>query len=114
MSLREQILSKREQRREAVTIDGWDFPVYVKVMSGTERDQWEWQWDELRKGEGKKHWRASLLVFCLVDEEGKAIFTVADMEAVGQLPSTDLERLHDVAFRLNKLGKREQERAEGN
>lgn len=114
MTLREQILSKRECRRESIQIDGWEFPVFVKVMTGTERDQWEIWWDELRKGDGRKHFRASLLIFTVVDADGAAVFQRTDLDAVGQLPSPAVERLHEAAFRLNRLGKEAAESAEGN
>ena len=93
--------------RAAVTpveVPEWGGTVYVRVMSGTERDAYE---DETFKLNGKavelnrKNARARLLVRCIVDEGGARLFGEADADALGAQPADVVDRVYAVAQRVN-------------
>lgn len=91
--------------------------VYVKVMTGSERDQFEsWLSDSDKRKDriDSPEMRAKLLVLTLCDEEGKRLFSKTDVGVLGSLPYPVIEPAVTLAAKLNKLGKEEAEAAEGN
>lgn len=78
--------------------------VYVKEMSGIERDAWERAQVSVR-GKGRNitfdpnldNIRARLLVRCLCNEQGERLFTDADAGEVGKLPASIVVALYDAA-----------------
>lgn len=83
--------------REEVSVPEWGGSVWVRVLTGAERDRLEIQW-----GETKRHnFRARLVAYATCDEKGKNLFTEQDIQALGHQPTSALCRVCDVAFRLN-------------
>jgi hypothetical protein len=78
--------------------------VYVRAMTGTERDAWE---RSLVAQRGKKfvpqteNVRARLLVRCLCDEQGVLLFALGDADELGKLAASILAPLYEAAQRLN-------------
>ncbi len=78
--------------------------VYIRAMSGTERDAWE---RSLVTVKGKRvtpqtdNVRARLLVRCLCGEDGALLFALSDADALGKLPASVLAPLYDHAQRHN-------------
>lgn len=104
MSLREKILATRTARIEPVEIPEWGETVYVRVMSGRERDNYEReQWELSKNGAEFDNFRCRLLVKCLCDPTGKRLFEDADAEALGQQPADIIRRLFDRAAQINGL-----------
>jgi hypothetical protein len=101
---RDTILQARNARLEPMESPEFGGTVYVRAMSGTERDAFE---DETYKVNGKsvelnrRNGRARLLVRCLCDAEGKRLFTDADAQALGEQPAYLLDPLYAKALRLN-------------
>lgn len=56
--------------------------------------------------------RATLVVRCLVDDEGERLFADDEVDVVGRLDSSVISQLWDVARRLSGMGT-EEEAAEG-
>lgn len=111
---REAILAVEDIKREQVPVPEWGGDVFVRGLTGTERDAFEtslWTGD----GEGKKfkaeNIRAKLLVRSLVDESGQRLFRDEDEAALGGRNAAVLDRLFDVAQRLSGLGKKDVENA---
>lgn len=102
---REQILQADGHRRECVPVPEWGGDVYVRTMTGRERDRWES--DALpEERDGKPNLdniRARLLVLTLCDETGKRLFAAEDAAALGEQPADVLDRLYDAARKLNRL-----------
>lgn len=77
--------------------------VYIKGMSGAERDTWE---KALLVGRGRKQTvntanvRAKLVARCACDEQHARILTDEDAEALGKLRVDVLNKLFAVAQRL--------------
>jgi hypothetical protein len=115
MTLRETILHANDRQREAVDVSEF-WPevgtVYVSVMTGSDRDSWEWSYDDARKA--KSDLVSLYLVRCITDETGARIFNDDDVSALGAKNWKALDRLWDAARRLNKMSQAEQEAIEKN
>jgi hypothetical protein len=102
MGLRDSILAADDSHRTKVDVPEWGTSLYVRDMSGGERDQWEM----VAFKDGKvspEHFRAKLLVRCLCDEQGQRVFQDSDTEALSAKSATVLARLYEVAARVNGL-----------
>lgn len=107
-SIREQILAANDLQCEPIDLPEWGSPaVDVWTLTGTERDDFE---ASLIEKQGKKmvqtleNVRSKLAVRCLRDRETKKpIFTEEDIEALGNKSCAPLQRIFEVAQRLNKL-----------
>ncbi len=96
--------------REEVFIPEWGDSVHVRCLTAWERDELEIEWDRAKR----HNFRARLAVACVCDAEGNDLFEVGDIERLGRQPASILARLADVAFRLNKFTKEDQEALEKN
>ncbi len=97
-----------------IHIPEWHTDVYVRILSGIERDTWELRLRDAVSGKGKANLRAALAVMCLCDESGKRLFKDSDAEALGEKSAVALDRVFDVAKRLNALDEKDVEKIEGN
>jgi hypothetical protein len=99
---REAILQANDLERELVAVPEWGGEVYVRGMSGTERDRYELGMYAARADlEGKAIVRARVVAYCAVDETGKSIFKPSDVEALGRKSANALDRVFSVAMRLS-------------
>ncbi len=85
-----------------VDVPEWGGAVYVRVMSGRERDQFEIATMPTTGGT-LENLRARLVALCACDAEGVRLFTDADAGALGDLEGAALDRVFAVARRVNKL-----------
>jgi hypothetical protein len=103
----------RESRieRELLVVPELGGAVYVRGMSGKERDKFE---EGLRIKKGKhagqsdlRNFRAQLAVKVIVDEHGERILNDGDVDIIGKLPAGVLDR---ILAKCNELsGKAEEE-----
>jgi hypothetical protein len=104
---RAEILGKKDRTHQDVKVNEWGGLVRVQSLTGTERDQWEEACQEQR-GKDKvfstKQLREKLLSFCLVDAEGKKLFSEGDIALLADKNAAALTRLFDVARKLNGIG----------
>lgn len=109
---RDKILSSPDLPREEVQTPEWGGSVFVRTMSGSERDAFVHhcieQKDDIR---GLK---ARLLCLTLCDETGSRLFGDDDQEALDAKSSKVLDDLFQVAQRLSGLGEDEVEEIAGN
>jgi hypothetical protein len=117
---REAILGAEDLAREEVQVPEWGGSLFVRSMTGTDRDAWE---QSLVPSEGKggkvgkadvRNIRARLVALCAVDEAGQRLFTDADVQALGAKNAVALDRCARVAQRLNGLTPEALEDAKGN
>jgi len=114
MGLRDEILAASDLPQEAVVVPEWGgVTVYVRTLTGAERDEYE-GFMFLAKGASYRNMRAKLLSLALRDEAGNAIFSAADVEALGGKSSVPIDRLADIARDLSGLHDDAAEEAEGN
>lgn len=104
---REQILRSNDRKTEVVKVPEWGGEVIVSVMSGAQRDAYESLITSVdAKGKAQhrlENLRAKLVASCLVDESGKQIFFPEDIEELGGKSAAALQRVYDVAVRLNRV-----------
>ena len=94
---------------EWVDADGDDL-VYVRGMTGAERDEFEASLWVDRDGQNvydPRNSTAKALVRCIVDADGNRIFGDRDANELGSQPSSALMPLWRVARRLSGLGPEE-------
>jgi len=91
---------------EAVDVPEWGGTVYVRIMSGSERDSFE---AETYKLNGKnvelnrQNFRARLLTRTLCAADATPLYTASDADELGKQPADILDRLATVASRINGM-----------
>lgn len=100
------ILSQSDREIELVEVPEWGGVVFVRSLSGEERDQFEASIIE-RNGRdvrtNLRNLRARLVVLAACDESGAPIFTPGDADALGAKSAAALDRIFSVAQRLSGL-----------
>jgi hypothetical protein len=97
------ILNAKDTKIERVDLPELDGFVYVKTMTGIQKDAFD---NSLLVTSGGKrdvvplNARAKFLVHVVCDVDGNQLFTEADVERLGQKSSAILERLWRAARRL--------------
>lgn len=109
MSVRDLVLSAKLPR-ERVSVPEWGGDVFVRVMTGLEREQFEAE--HLR--DPNKDFGARLTIATLCEEDGTPCFTPTDLPAVQSLASTALARIIPIAMRINALSKADVDELEKN
>lgn len=111
---REAILSKDDLPRKEVEVPEWGGSVYVRGMTGKERDIVETLFMEAQKKDTLQGIRAQLVCMVTTDENGVRIFQDEDSEELAQKSGKALDRLFSVAMQLSGMSPDEMERAEKN
>lgn len=104
---RNQILQSEDLPRELVEVPEWGGSVWVKSLTGKERDALEAVVANIGE-DGKAHTnlvnlRARLGSLTMTDEKGKRLFTDGDVKGLGEKSAAALDRVFSVAQRLAKL-----------
>ena len=103
-SLADKILSSNDRPLRKLHVTDWDADVYVRIMSGNERDAFEAEMIERRGTNGKQNLRglrASLCVRVMCDEDGVRLFDDADAEELGEKSAAALDQVFDAAQSAN-------------
>ncbi|HYF94419.1 MAG TPA: hypothetical protein VD969_19545 [Symbiobacteriaceae bacterium] len=103
---RDAILKATDLPTEPVDVPEWGGTVLVRGLNGAERDAYEASMVKQVGKEAKmnmENMRAKLVAMCIVDGDGKRIFTQADAEALGKKSGNVLQRVFLVAQRLSGL-----------
>ncbi|HHQ48922.1 MAG TPA: hypothetical protein ENK19_08590 [Acidobacteria bacterium] len=104
---RDEILAAgRKLKQEEVDVPELGGTVIVREMSGSERDSWEASLLDTRGPDpvmNLANTRAKLLVRTIVDADGKRLFTDDEIDLVGALSASALDRLFAVAARLSRV-----------
>lgn len=104
---REDILGMNDIKIEIVSVPEWGGDVYVRNLSGHERDEFEASIVERR---GKKQTlnasdlRAKLAAYSICDENGKRLFSESDVRVLTTKSASSLQRVFEVAQRLSGIG----------
>ncbi len=106
---------------EAVPVPEWGGTVYVRCMTGEQRDAWEqshqdikWKGSKVDKIVRVGNPRARGLVHCLVHRDGAPLFKPEDAAALGAKSGKVIDRLWEVAARLSGIRDEDLEEAKGN
>lgn len=122
---REQILSAQDLEKELVEVKEWGGAVYVRALTGAERDAFEQSLVEERVvGRGRRqettrtvnmrNARAKLCALTICDEDGNRLFSDADVKELGRKSAAALTRVYEVAARLSGLTDEDMEELTGN
>lgn len=107
----DEILSADDLELEQVDVPEWGGHVWVRGLSGTDRDKFEASMID-RKQRGRNttselrldNLRAGLVARCIVNSQTKQrIFTDHQVEALGRKSAAALDRVYEVASRLSGL-----------
>lgn len=107
---KEQILGVQDCKLETINVPEWGGDVCIRAMSGGERDAFRATIDEANKA-GIGMFEASLLTLTLVDESGKRLFELSEVEALRAKSAKVLDALANQAMRINGMGVKAQEDA---
>ena len=114
---REDLLKKETLKIEKVQLDKDDY-VFVRQMTGRERDQFEKSFFKEEKDENGNvnyqrsldDFRAKLAVNTVCDEKGEMLFQSDDYEQLSKsISAQKLEKIVEVAQGLNKLSDKDKE-----
>jgi hypothetical protein len=104
------ILAADDLPRELVDVPEWGGAVYVRGLTGTERDQWEDSIakvtvinDQRRVNMTMINARARLAAMTMIGEDGARLFTDQDVQKLAQKSAAALNRVFTVAQRLSGL-----------
>lgn len=109
---RSDVLKADDLVKELVEVPEWGGSVYVKGMSGTERDAYEASIMEQRGNKREvnlSNFRAKLVAFSVCDEDGKLLFSQKDVAEVGKKSAAALQRVYDVATKMSAISKEDVE-----
>lgn len=114
MLSKDQILSNVKLKTETVNVPEWDGDVIVSEMNGAGRDAFEQAITEKDKAGRLINPRAKLIAATVVDEKGDLLFSQDDLSAIGKLSYKVIDRICEVAQRLNGMRDVDVEIAKGN
>jgi hypothetical protein len=107
MSLtREQILARKRPAPVRVEIPELGGACFVRAISAKERDAYEASLREKRGGLYEMNLqgaRARLVSLCACDEHGNRLFSDEDVQALGEEWAAPIDRIFDVAGKLNRI-----------
>lgn len=121
MLSRETILSAQDIHREIVTVPEWGGDVYVRGFTALEKEEVEirsmqmvdiatGQIRDARQLAGLKAW---IVARCVVDSDGRRIFSDADIDGLQGKNAEVIGHLADVAGRLSRLDVEQAEKNSG-
>lgn len=110
---RQAILEADDKRIEKVDVPEWGGHVFVRTLTGAERDAFERDWTGA-DGQVNANFRAKLAARAICFEDGKRVFADGDVGPLGEKSSAALDRVFAVAIRLNGLTKDDVEELEKN
>ena len=102
---------------EKVEVPEWNGYLYIRVMTGTERDMFEAQ--SIKK-QGKDfvpnmdNVRARLVSMTACDKDGNRLFSPKDIAELGKKSAKALDRVYDVAQKVNGIRDEDIEELAGN
>lgn len=91
------ILAANDVKLEKVHVPEWGDDVFLKTLSGTERDIFE----ESYTTDKMKNFRSRFLVLTLCDDKGARLFTDSEVEQLGGKSAVVLNRLFDKSWQIN-------------
>ena len=108
MSLtRDQIFAVQDIKKEPVEIPQWGGTVWVKGLTGAERDAFEISIMDFKDGKKPKmvleNMRAKLCVMTVCDENGRRLFKDEDIPTLGKKSAKALSIIFDKAQELSGL-----------
>lgn len=104
---RETILKADDLKKELVNVPEWGGDVYVRGMTGADRDKFEASIVQTRGKDqtlNMTNIRAKLASMTICDKQGNRIFTEADVKDLSNKSAHALQRIFVVAQKLSGIG----------
>jgi hypothetical protein len=96
------ILAADQLKFEDVAVPEWGGTVRVRAMTGAERDAIGAALaDKTKSADFGPLYAAHVAATCMVGEDGKALFGIDKVAAIRERSSIALDRVYEVAMRLN-------------
>lgn len=111
---KEQILKAEDVKRVKMSVPEWGGEIYISMMTGTARDEFETGVMEHQKNGRVGNARARLAAATITDETGLPLFTSDDIEELGKKSAKVLDRIVAEAQKINKLTTKDLDEAEKN
>lgn len=115
---RDEILAAVDIGEEVVEVPEWGGKVRIRGLDGKQRDRYQ---ASLISNPGAKdssidleNATAKLVALCAVDAEGKALFSMKDVQALGAKSGAALNRCYEAASQLSGLSKEDIKELTGN
>jgi hypothetical protein len=94
---RKSILAADDVRKEKVAVPEWKGDVFLRVLTGTDRDRFE----ESYADQKMKAFRIRFLLLALCDEDGERLFSDDESDILGKKSSVVINRLFEAGWKLN-------------
>ena len=111
---REQILAADDLKAETVDVPEWGGSVRVRMLTGAERDALGAALIGPDRKPDMQQYRLRLVAGCMVGEDVASLFSPDEVAQLGAKSHVALERVYQVAERLNAGGEAAVEAARGN
>jgi len=111
MLSRDDILGCDDRRMESVAVPEWGGAVFVRVLGGDEGQRFE---ESATKDDGNidgASFLAGLVAASVCDDEGRTLFTAADVEALKLKSFAALKRVFAASSKLNGYTKKDVDEA---
>ncbi len=90
------------KHRKLVTLP--DGNLYIKALTAMEQEEFETAMlDENGKAKTDVSLKAIMVIMSAEDESGEKIFTMDDLETLGEMPAADINKMFSVAQKLNNI-----------
>ena len=106
---RKQILDADDLATATVSVAEWGGEVIVRTLTAAERDQLEGAIISESGVKDMDNLRAKLVALAVVDDDGKRLFTFADVAALGKKSASALGVVFTAAARLSGITKKDVE-----
>lgn len=103
---KEDILNANDLETQEVHVPEWGGSVLVSSISGHAKDKLELSFSSKTTIENV---RARIVAMCLVDDAGNLLFNDSDITKLGKKSAKALDRVFNVAQKLNAIGDKEVE-----
>jgi len=100
---RDDILAVDDRKYDTVSCPEWGGDVRLRSITGRQRDAYEASVIQTNGNDRKvnlRNVRAKLIILCAVGEDGHALFTGDDLNALGGKNAAPIERLFDACRKL--------------
>ena len=94
---RKSILAADDVRKEKIAVPEWGGDVFLRVLTGTDRDRFEESYSEQKM----KAFRIRFLLLALCDDAGKRLFNDDEGGILGDKSSVVINRLFEAGWKLN-------------
>ena len=114
---KDQILSSEDIGHKDIDVPEWGGTIRIAAMTAAERDSFEAGMID-NKGKSDKNrllnFRSRFIASCIVDEDGKRLFSAGDVIALGKKSAAPISRIFDECRELNGMTEKDVEEREGN